>query len=118
LNIESSIALLIQFDSCLLFHSSNCRFFIRNKNILKATCRLELLLDFEAKCSKPTIDDLRSLWQRDSTLNKMGEGGVQATLFTFIFQCDYALDCRLELLLDLEAKILKASDDRSPALMS
>jgi len=48
----------------------------------------------------------------------MCEGGVQETLFAFIFQFDYALDCRQELLLDLEAKILKASDDRSAALMS
>ena len=48
----------------------------------------------------------------------MGEGGVQETLFTFIFQRDYALDSRQELLLDLEAMILKASNDRSPALMS
>jgi len=48
----------------------------------------------------------------------MGEGGVQANLFYTFFQCDYALDCRLELLLDLEAKFLKANDDRSAALMT
>jgi len=42
-----------------------------------ATFSLELMLDFEAECfqdewcSKPSIDDFSSFWQRDSTLNNI-----------------------------------------------
>jgi len=66
-----------------LFSHKTTGFSLGTKNILKATCRLELLLDFEAKCSKPSIDDLRSLWQRDSTLNKRVKVGYSRHFFAF-----------------------------------
>ena len=76
-NIKNANALLIQFDSCLLFQSHKCRFFIRNKNynlshMSPGTATwLRSHVFVSEWCSKPNVDDLRSLWQRDPTLNKI-----------------------------------------------
>jgi len=75
---KNANTLLIKLDSCSLFYSPICSVFIKQQKLYSnATFNLELMLDFEAECfqdewcSKTSIDDFRSFWQRDSTFESL-----------------------------------------------
>ena len=77
-HVKNANKLLIKFDCCSLFYSPIGSVFIKQQKLYSnATWCLELIFDLEAECcdgegrSKPSIDDFRSIWQRDSTRKQM-----------------------------------------------
>jgi len=81
-HVKNANKLLIKFDCCSLFYSPIGSVFIKQQKLYSnATWCLELIFDLEAECcdgegrSKPSIDDFRSIWQRDSFTANFGFWG-------------------------------------------